>query len=126
MKNSELIRAGVITLSKKGNKLLVVLGRCGLYSLPKGVIEKGETFIECAQREAYEETGLKVEPIRTRRFIYNDTVLFYTKKIKEEEIKKRETDEVIKVEMREIKELEKMPNLNSSLKRVIKYLKREI
>jgi len=33
----------------------------GHYSLPAGHIEKGETVLECAKRELFEETGIKVK-----------------------------------------------------------------
>ncbi len=35
----------------------------GWWGLPGGLLEIGETFQECARREAREETGLEVEPI---------------------------------------------------------------
>ena len=35
----------------------------GLYTLPGGVVESGETLVEAVQREAAEETGLLIEPI---------------------------------------------------------------
>jgi ADP-ribose pyrophosphatase YjhB (NUDIX family) len=34
------------------------------WGLPGGVLEIGETFAECARREAFEETGYYVEPVR--------------------------------------------------------------
>ncbi len=36
----------------------------GWWGLPGGVLEIGETLSACAAREAYEETGLQVEPVR--------------------------------------------------------------
>jgi 8-oxo-dGTP diphosphatase len=36
----------------------------GVWGLPGGVLEAGESPAECARREAFEETGLRVEPLR--------------------------------------------------------------
>ena len=35
----------------------------GLYTLPGGVVELGETLVEAATREVREETGLEIEPL---------------------------------------------------------------
>jgi 8-oxo-dGTP diphosphatase len=35
----------------------------GLYTLPGGAVELGETLVEAAVREAREETGLDIEPL---------------------------------------------------------------
>jgi ADP-ribose pyrophosphatase YjhB (NUDIX family) len=35
----------------------------GLYTLPGGVVEAGETLIEAVKRETREETGLEIEPV---------------------------------------------------------------
>lgn len=34
------------------------------WGLPGGILEIGESFVDCARREAREETGLQVEPVR--------------------------------------------------------------
>ena len=34
----------------------------GLYTLPGGVVELGETLVEAVKREIREETGLEIEP----------------------------------------------------------------
>lgn len=52
--------AGIV-LKNNRDKYLLVLGRkANKWSFPKGHIENGESWKECAQRETYEETGLRV------------------------------------------------------------------
>ena len=50
--------AGGIVLNKKG-QVLVVNQRGRSWSLPKGHIEKGESTLDAARREIYEESGVK-------------------------------------------------------------------
>ncbi len=51
----------------RGDKLLVVRRARppaqGVYTLPGGVVELGETLVEAVAREVREETGLRVEPV---------------------------------------------------------------
>jgi 8-oxo-dGTP diphosphatase len=52
----------------RDRKLLVVRRvpddyRGGMYELPGGGVESGETFAECVVRELFEETGLRVRAI---------------------------------------------------------------
>ncbi|MBI2576299.1 NUDIX domain-containing protein [Candidatus Woesearchaeota archaeon] len=50
--------AGGIVLNKKG-QVLVVNQNGNSWSLPKGHIERGETALEAATREIFEESGIK-------------------------------------------------------------------
>ncbi|TVY08230.1 NUDIX domain-containing protein [Paenibacillus cremeus] len=50
------LAAGVVVL--KDDAVLLVKDHSG-WSLPKGSTENGEIFLQAAEREAYEETGLK-------------------------------------------------------------------
>jgi 8-oxo-dGTP diphosphatase len=48
----------------------------GMFTLPGGVVETGETLIEAVVREVAEETGMAVEPVALaghREFILRDT-----------------------------------------------------
>lgn len=57
---SKIIAAGVFII-RKDNKLLIchpTKHHKNFYSIPKGKVEKGETFVEAAFRETYEETNL--------------------------------------------------------------------
>jgi len=51
---------------REGRVLIVQRARTpahGLYTLPGGVVEAGETLIEAVMREIAEETGLSIEPV---------------------------------------------------------------
>jgi ADP-ribose pyrophosphatase YjhB (NUDIX family) len=118
----EILRSGVIarTADKKG--ILVVLGKNGKYSLPKGVIEKSESLSECAKRETYEETGVKVE-LKEKRFVWCDTVLFYTESISwEAKIDIKDSEEIKEAGVMSISELSGKSNLNAILSKVVKKL----
>jgi ADP-ribose pyrophosphatase YjhB (NUDIX family) len=51
-------KAGMFVINDK--HILLVQSRGRLWGPPKGTMEIGETSIECAMRELYEETGLKI------------------------------------------------------------------
>ena len=55
-------KAGCILINIKEKKIALVL-KNGKYSFPKGHLEKGETIIDCARREAIEETGHNIKII---------------------------------------------------------------
>jgi 8-oxo-(d)GTP phosphatase len=55
----QVIEAGGGLVLKK-NKILLI-SRLGKWDLPKGKMDKGESFRETAQREVQEECGIKVE-----------------------------------------------------------------
>ncbi len=54
---------GAVVFTRKNEEIFYLLVRQlgGFYSFPKGHMEAGETEIETAAREIYEETGLKVD-----------------------------------------------------------------
>lgn len=53
--------AGGVVESDRGD--VVMISRNGRWDLPKGHREEGESFAECAAREAEEETGVKVAEV---------------------------------------------------------------
>ena len=63
--------AAAIIRSEEGKVLLIRRSDTGGWSLPGGMMDPGECIAECAVREADEETGLKVEPVRLTG-IYSD------------------------------------------------------
>lgn len=59
--------AGVVILNARDEVLLVREGKpgsAGLWHIPAGAVEEGEHPQDAAVREAYEETGLRVRPVR--------------------------------------------------------------
>ena len=60
-----LIPASYLLFEKEGKLLLLRRFNTGFedgkYSLPSGHVEEGETFKECAVREAKEEVGVEIE-----------------------------------------------------------------
>jgi 8-oxo-dGTP diphosphatase len=58
---------GAVVLDDERRVLLVLRGGIpmqGEWSLPGGVLETGETMVEGMKREIFEETGLRVQPVR--------------------------------------------------------------
>lgn len=56
---------GVIPYRKAGEEreFLILLQRCNSWSFPKGHMEAGETQRQTAERELYEETGLRIDGV---------------------------------------------------------------
>ena len=58
---------GTVVVGPGGKILLIKRGKPpaeGLWSVPGGSIELGETIFQCAEREVFEETGIKCAPAR--------------------------------------------------------------
>lgn len=62
---SVMFRASVeITVMRNGKILAVTNRKWGGFSAPGGKVEKGETLLDAARRELYEETGCEAIEIR--------------------------------------------------------------
>jgi 8-oxo-dGTP pyrophosphatase MutT (NUDIX family) len=68
-----LVRVGVAILLRDddGRILLEKRSDCGLWGLPGGRIDPGETITQAAERETKEETGFTVEVVRLAG-VYSD------------------------------------------------------
>jgi len=78
--------AVVFTEAADGIRYLILLGTHGVHSFPKGHIERGETELETAAREIFEETGLRpsfvdgfrmTEEYETRKKGVRKVVVYY-------------------------------------------------
>ena len=65
-----------IFINKDGEKeFFIVLQNNGNWSFPKGHMEQGETFLDTAKRELYEESGLTCEKIDSEKmFTHSYTI----------------------------------------------------
>lgn len=79
-------QAGTVCMRSTGPSgqaeiLLVASNRTGLWGIPKGHVEEGETPLETAKREAFEEGGVigevRAEPIGSYVYAKNDAGRLY-------------------------------------------------
>ena len=72
-KEKKVKRCGVIFIIKTPDniienfKILVVKGVSGIWSFPKGRCMTNEEEEDCAKREVYEETGLKIDSLKDKK-----------------------------------------------------------
>lgn len=65
---SDIIAGGglLYRISKKGHIKVLLIKRKGVWDLPKGKLEDGESYEQCAAREVMEEVGLHKLPMIVR------------------------------------------------------------
>lgn len=61
--NSLVPAVGILAVDEDGRLLLQRRRDTGQWAIPMGKMEIGETPAECAVRETFEETGVRVEPL---------------------------------------------------------------
>jgi 8-oxo-dGTP pyrophosphatase MutT (NUDIX family) len=73
------VRAGTIIVDFRTRKLLIIQCYHKLWGLPKGHVESGETVEQCAVRETFEETGIRIElnDLMNKYTIYNGDGIYY-------------------------------------------------
>ena len=73
---------GIFLYSIKMGKLLIckASGNYGGWSIPKGMAEDGESPIEAAVRELWEETGIDVNNLQISLIVELGPVLYRTRK----------------------------------------------
>lgn len=108
---------GTIIKCSTTGKYLLVKGFTGKWSFPKGHREKGESAIECAKRELYEETGIKINDFENKKAIFISLYYYYTHELSEElDVIPIDTTEILDVKwlsLDEIKLIEKNRDVNA-------------
>jgi 8-oxo-dGTP pyrophosphatase MutT (NUDIX family) len=91
--------AGVILIDKKFEKVLLVQGKKffdkntgytfpdGIYSFPKGKKNMCENYQDCASRELFEETGIKINLSNKDPFIILNDAIYFIKIVSPNEFK---------------------------------------
>tara|TARA_Y100000389_G_C17448674_1_gene513252 strand:- start:1078 stop:1536 length:459 start_codon:yes stop_codon:yes gene_type:complete len=101
-------RAGVVVKCKVDTLdyyLCVLADENGKWGFPKGHIERGETSINCAIRECYEETGIQVNPTNLVVFTGKYTNYYYYETVNIIEPKPQDLNEIRQVKWFSVIEL---------------------
>ena len=85
---------GTILVSPNNTVLLIKGRRTGKWSFPKGHSEQGETEIDCALRETYEETGIELS-YNFSKIVHLATGVYFLYYMSEEICKPIDTKEVM-------------------------------
>lgn len=125
-KHESLKRCGAIIIDDC-SRILLVQNHSNVWSLPKGhQTHCKESYIQCAIREVYEETGLKLKITKNfKKLIIGDIVYFiirldnYFKKFQ----KIRDTHEVKQIKWTHINDIPSLENSNWSLRKLVQFIK---
>ena len=131
MYKKNIIGCGGIIISNEFNNILCVMNKYTYkakeykWGLPKGRIENNETYLECAKREIYEETGLKFPNSRFRVYypMINSIMYIIHLKIKKDNFLINDDSEIQFVEWKNIDDIKSdILNNKNSYNREIKCL----
>lgn len=88
----EVVGVRVLVFNSKGEVLLVKHTYRGSYFLPGGRVDKGESLEDCARREVFEETNIKIDQLGIhgiyRKFIdykHDNLIVFSTSDVENED-----------------------------------------
>lgn len=81
---TKIVKAGSFVIDPENTKILLVQSRGHLWGPPKGTIKEGENHEQCAIREVFEETGLKlVQSEFLSETIVKNRAIYFTTEVKE-------------------------------------------
>lgn len=112
----KVIEAGGGIVEKKGK--LLMIHRRGVWDMPKGKLDKGETIRTCAKREVEEETGVKVKIDQKidavwhtytskKKYILKKTHWYAMKCVSDEKMAPQEDEGIKKVEWMDMEQVRK-------------------
>jgi len=123
----DIKRCGVIMKTVGGMnelKFLVVRGRDGgIWSLPKGRINEDEEDEECAKRELYEETGIRLMELNSEKKCKMGKNYYFIKEVREEDYSSfciHDRNEVDKVEWKTLSQLREV-KCNKDIRSIMLY-----
>ena len=78
MNKKNPVCAGAVIRNKIGKYLLVLGKEAEKWGFPKGHIEENEDWKECAKRETFEETGLRIDiPDKKCKYCFTPKSVYY-------------------------------------------------
>lgn len=122
-KHENLKRCGAIIFDKSKN-ILLVQNHSGIWSCPKGHQKyENESFKQCAMREIYEETGLKLKITNTFKQIRIGNIIYFVIKLDEyfkKFLKINDKHEIKKIKWIYKDDISNLKKINWSLKQISK------
>jgi 8-oxo-dGTP pyrophosphatase MutT (NUDIX family) len=107
--------AGGIIYNKKLDKVLIVLGKNKIWSLPKGHKEPNENSVQTAKREIYEETGINVTIYPSQLYRRYNNNIYYIISINRSKTKIIDNTEIESARWVTKPELSRLANKNRQL-----------